>query len=249
MRIQKSIRRRVAACAGALLAVAGVVTMSATPAQAADPVPIGAGAPFGKGTPLANGTNTTADHCTIAAVGRDSANRLVALTAGHCARDTVSGELVGLYIDDQKVGQFVSAFDNSPNPQYLPGYYDFAFATLDESKVTVASQRGANVSAGLLGPTEMINTFTSICKTGMTTGYGCGTYIGNGGTNPRSHISTLSVAPGDSGGPMFTPGGKLVGIASKGTQGAPVSYYTDVRDASAYAASKGWVGGGFQPIG
>lgn len=230
------------------LAASALVMSSGAVAQADEArVVVGAGTTFGAGTTVADGTVTTADHCTVAAVGRDSANRLVALSAGHCAKDSVDGHLIELMVDGQQVGKFESHFDNSPNPQIFPGYYDFAFAVLDESKVTVQSENSANVSAGLPGPDEMINTFTKVCKSGLTSGFGCATYVGNGGTDPRTHISTLALSGGDSGGPLFTESGKLLGIASKGTGHAP-AYHTDVRDAADYAAENDWVGGGFQPI-
>lgn len=248
-----SLTRKLGRLALGALSVGVLAASASVPAQADEaraddgPVVVGAGTTFGTGTHLGNGTVTTADHCTLAAVGRDSANRLVALTAGHCAKDTVDGHLIELMVKGQKVGQFESHYNNTPNPQVFPGYYDFAFAVLDESKVTVASENRANVSGGLPAPDEKIGTFTRVCKSGLATGYGCAGYIGNGGTDPRTHITGHSLSGGDSGGPLFTESGKLLGIASKGTGIAP-SFHSDVRDAADYAAEHGWVGGGFQPI-
>lgn len=212
-------------------------------------VAVGAGVSFGKGTPVGpERVPTTADHCTIAAVGTDNQGNLVALSAAHCAVDSVTGKPIELWVEGQMVGQFESWKYTVPKGigRFGPGYYDFAFAKLDESKVLIASDRGANIGAGLLGDTEKILTGSTVCISGLTTGQKCGKYIGNGGTNPREHILGFSAKPGDSGGPLYTKDGHLLGIASRTMPG---SFYGDVRDAAAYAAAQGWVGGDFQPIG
>ncbi|MDN5892741.1 MAG: S1 family peptidase [Nocardioides sp.] len=187
-----------------------------------------------------------ADHCTITAVGRDAEDRLVTLSAAHCARDSVSGELIELWVDEQKVGQFVSAERTVPGlPGSLqPGYYDFAFAVLDESRVEIASERGADVSAGLPAEDAKVGTFTKVCKSGMTTGPDLWPLHRNRGTTPREHIVAVHMRPGDSGGPLYTEDGHPLRIASR----ILPNYFGDVRDALAYALSKGWVGGGFEPI-
>lgn len=224
------------------------------PVAPADPAPVGkigvgAGTSFGAGTPLGPGKiAATKDHCTIAAVGRDNQGALVALSAAHCAVDSVTGTPIELWVKGEKVGQFESWKYNVPEgaSRFTPGYYDFAFARLDESKVHIAPDRGANVSAGLLNPNEQILTGSNVCFSGLTSGKKCGGYVGDGGTTPREHVLSFSPKPGDSGGPLYTQDGKLLGIASRGIPGA---FYGDVRDAASYAATQGWVGGGFRPIG
>lgn len=230
----------------------GVVDPS--PANIAEPAPagkvtVGAGVSFGTGTPVGpDRTPKPFDHCTITAVGSDNLGNLVALSAAHCAIDSVTGQPIELWVEGQKVGQFESWKYTIPNGlmQFGPGFYDFAFARLDASKVHISSARGANVAAGLLAENDKIPGGFTVCISGRTSGQKCGKYLGDGRSHPREHVLGFAVRPGDSGGPLYTPDGRLLGIASRILPG---SFYGDVRDAAAYAASKGWVGGGFRPIG
>lgn len=219
-------------------------------AQAEVKVNIGAGSSYGKGTVFLNGTVAANDRCTIAAVGRDTNGRLLALTAAHCFRESVppNNILTDLYVQGVKVGTSVGRHYTGPlsGPVLLPGYYDFDFFAIDESKVTIGSERGANVSGGLA--TAKPNTFTTVCMSGWTSGKRCGWYIGDGGTNPRTNIVGIAVQQGDSGGPLYTADGKLLGTGGAGASGLNVAYYPDARDAVAYAIAQGWIGG-FTPIG
>ncbi|GAB2468765.1 hypothetical protein GCM10027265_17300 [Jatrophihabitans fulvus] len=219
-------------------------------ADAATTVTIGAGASFGTGTVFVDGSVSTSDYCTIAAVGKDPQGRLLALTAAHCTVETVApyAPVDGLWAQGQKIGTIAGRYQTASAGGVTPGYYDFAFYYLDASKVTIASQRGANVSGGLPAPTYHAGTFTQVCMSGLTSGQRCGNYIGDGGTNPRTHIVGITVQPGDSGGPLYTKNGLLLGIGSRGGTGLPAAYYSDVRDAVTYAVGHGFITG-FAPIG
>lgn len=241
-----------------VIAVLGSIvlaTMIPSVASAApNKVDLGAGSGFGIGT-LKTGSNipSKADHCTIAAVGRDLSGALVALTAAHCVMDGNTGNLIPLMKDGVKIGQFESAHITVPvdfstgsftSPSaLLPGKYDFAFARLDESLVNPISERGADISKGLLAPGQTVPFLSEVCKSGITSGKTCGGYVGEFG-KPGEHNAMVNAQPGDSGGPFYTADGYLVGITSRKIP----NYWTDVREASDYAASQGWLGGGFTPI-
>lgn len=243
--------QRIAAIVGAAVIALGSAVLSTGTAQAEVKVNIGAGSSYGKGTIFLNGTVATADRCTIAAVGRDTNGRLLALTAAHCFRESVppNNIITDLYVQGVKVGTSVGRHYTGPidGPTLLPGYYDFNFFAIDESKVTIGSERGANVSGGLAPVGFHPGTFTNVCMSGMTSGKRCGFYIGNGGTNPRTNIVGISVQSGDSGGPLYTADGKLLGTGGAGGTGVPAAYYPDARDAVTYAQAQGWIGG-FTPI-
>ena len=245
----RTMTRRLVAGAGAVAAGAALLLAGAGPAGAADAkVNVGAGVSFGTGTVFANGTVKQEDFCTRAAVGRDPQGRLLALTAAHCTVETVPGAppVDSLWVQGQKVGSIAGRYQTDSPGGVTPGYYDFAFYYLDESKVTIGSERGAVVTS-LPAPTFHPGTFTNVCMSGWTSGKRCGFYIGDGGTTPRTHIVGIAVQSGDSGGPLYTNDGKLLGIGSRGNSGAPAAFYTDVRDAVTYATGHGMITG-FTPI-
>lgn len=246
MRMTTRVRGWAVAATAAVLALG----VGAVPAQAATTVSVGAGASLGQGTVFANGSVSAVDFCTVAAVGRDAQGNLLALTAAHCTVETIApyAPVDGLWVKGVRVGTIAGRYQTPSAGGVVPGFYDFAFYRLDASKVTVASERGANVSGGLPAPTFHPGTFTQVCMSGWTSTKRCGNYIGDGGTTPRTHIVGISVQPGDSGGPLYTADGKLLGIGSRGGTGFPAAYYTDVRDAVTYAVAQGWITG-FTPIG
>lgn len=244
------VRARLGRWAGVAAAALLALGLGATPAAAATPVSIGAGSSLGQGTVFANGSVSPVDFCTIAAVGKDPQGRLLALTAAHCTVETIEPKapVDSLWVKGEKVGTIAGRHQTASAGGVVPGFYDFAFYYLDASKVTIASERGANVSAGLPAPTFHPGTFTQVCMSGWTSTKRCGNYIGDGGTNPRTHLVGISVQPGDSGGPLYTGDGKLLGIGARGGTGLPAAYYTDVRDAVSFAVAQGFITG-FTPIG
>ncbi|WP_026918606.1 S1 family peptidase [Gordonia shandongensis] len=179
----KRIRTAVLALSAAALAMAPAV--ASAPAEAAPKAAVGGGSGI-----IVNGKSA----CTMTAVGRDRAGRLVGLTAAHCGK---LGSRVGLERNRRagQVGRIVTA-----NPKL-----DYAVVLLDGSRVrpvrTVGKARITRVGT-------YPKPFSNVCKSGRTTGFSCGPTLTTGGRFVYNYVCS---APGDSGGPIMV-GSRLVGM-------------------------------------
>ncbi|MBH0779974.1 hypothetical protein IT779_27245 [Nocardia sp. NEAU-351] len=135
--------------------------------------------------------------CSLTAIGYDSANRLVGLTAGHCAP---TGAKLG---SEQGIAAgAVGVVAYSDNGEGL----DFAVLQFDPERVEPVRKVGATTIAGIGTPP---GPGTTVCSNGRTSGPGCGVVWGN--LDDSVTINQACSKPGDSGGPV-TVGDKLVGM-------------------------------------
>ncbi|MBF6385845.1 trypsin-like serine protease [Nocardia farcinica] len=175
--------------AAAAAVVAGVGTAVTGAAQAAP-----GGAVLGGGSGLIFENNSA---CSLTAIGYDNANRLVGLTAGHCA--PTGARLAAESALDAGVVGVVAYSDNGEG-------LDFAVLQLDPAKVTPVRTVGPTTINGL-GATPTPG--TTVCSNGRTSGSGCGVVWGN--LDETVTLNQACSKPGDSGGPV-TVGDRLVGM-------------------------------------
>ncbi len=136
--------------------------------------------------------------CTMTAVGRDRAGRLVGLTAGHCGG---IGSRVALQRNPRfgTIGRVVTRSAN----------YDVDVISLDASRVRgVRSVGKARIARIGTYPQP----FSTVCKSGRTTGFTCGPTLTLKGRYAYNYVCS---APGDSGGPILV-GNRVVGMLNGG---------------------------------
>ncbi|MGN5237988.1 serine protease [Rhodococcus sp. SJ-3] len=159
--------------------------------------------------------------CSVAAVGRDHANRLVAVTAGHCRQ---SGSALIWKVGEQHRGPVGIETDvastGSVDPIGFPTDEapDYAVLLLDDTKVrgsntSEPNDRGQRVvleSVGSLAPGD--SAVGVQCATGRTNGVACA----SGGMLVDENLmsSALLMKPGDSGGPLVRADtGEWIGLS------------------------------------
>lgn len=203
--------------------------------------------------------------CSIAAVGRDNAGRLVALTAGHC--------FIGQYVTPGtsgvwKVGEQAKGRIGTMTTVYSPGSTDFfgqptnnkpdyGVLLLDETKV-----RGSNTSevdaegqsVALTGLRPAWNTTGSgnigaVCNAGYSSKIRCsqpshGIIVGSNLINAYPNTDQ-----GDSGGALVDDQGRLVGITVGWNYTSyPPNVWQRIDKVLADLDSKASYGAGFTPI-
>ncbi|GAA5093211.1 S1 family peptidase [Nocardia iowensis] len=132
--------------------------------------------------------------CTLTTIGYDRQDRLVGLTAGHCAEIGMSVRAEGMP-NAGTVGT-VAAVDH---------HDDYAVLEFDRAKVIPIRQVAATVIGGIGTPPQQGDV---VCKNGRTSGYNCGVVW----DTHRWWFQNQSCSqPGDSGGPV-TIGDRLVGM-------------------------------------
>ncbi|MCM6774856.1 S1 family peptidase [Nocardia sp. CDC159] len=145
--------------------------------------------------------------CTLTAIGFDTADRLVGLTAGHCGQ--VGSRLLAEY--DPKAGVIGRITAKSED-------MDWAIIEFDPAKVVPTRSVAQSVinSVGA-GPAVGDN----VCKNGRTTGFTCGIVWE---THPMWFASHVCADHGDSGSPVLR-GDQLIGmvVAGKDFQVGPVT--------------------------
>ncbi|MFD0362625.1 hypothetical protein ACFQZZ_14355 [Nocardia sp. GCM10030253] len=173
--------------AAAAVVVAGIGLVGAGTAHAAGP------AVLGGSSGLVFDNNSA---CSLTAIGYDGADRLVGLTAGHCA--PVGARLAAEKALDAGVVGVVAYSDNGEG-------LDFAVLQFDPARVTPVRTVGPTTIAGLGG---IPGPGATVCTSGRTSGSDCGVVWGalEGAT-----INQSCSKPGDSGGPV-TVGDRLVGM-------------------------------------
>lgn len=213
----------------------------------------GTGIVFGHGEPV---TAERGAMCTLTAVGRDRAGRLVALTNAHCFYDNDGHQWLGdeVYVDrapmprstgsspagdpDLELGPIGKVVYISGGNPIFPGPngrgLDYAVILLDQAKVRPTATVG-EVTIERIGPPP--GPGTVVCKQGRSSGLTCGLKLFD--VTPY-FTHTIWAIPGDSGSPV-TVGRTLIGnlwIAGGGTSMVEV-----VKD----LAARGSIGAGFTP--
>ncbi|MBJ7290560.1 serine protease [Williamsia sp.] len=150
----------------------------------------------GSGIIVLKGGNS-ASACTLTTIGRDSAGRLVGLTAGHCGSvgQTVLSET---FSNKGAAGRIIVSNDS----------LDFDVIQFDANRVVpLRTVRGVTIRSIQTAAPQ----FPSVlCKTGRTTGQTCGiTFF----SDNQSHFSAVCVAEGDSGSPVVI-GDRLIGMVN-----------------------------------
>ncbi|MEV4237607.1 MULTISPECIES: S1 family peptidase [unclassified Nocardia] len=131
--------------------------------------------------------------CTLTTVGYDSADRMVGLTAGHCAE-------IGMSVQAETQGAGVIGTVAAVNRNN-----DFAVIEFDRTKVTPVRQIAQTFIGGIGAPPRPGDV---VCKNGRTSGFDCGVVWD---ARDWWFQSQLCSRPGDSGGPV-TLGDRLVGM-------------------------------------
>ncbi len=183
----KKLLALLAACAAMVMMVWGAGTASAKP-----DIFLGGGS----GIIILKGGNNAAA-CTLTTIGRDSTDRLVGLTAGHCGSvgQTVLSETYG---NRGAAGKIIVSNDA----------LDFDVIAFNPNRVVpLQSVRGVTIRSIQTSAPQ----FPSVlCKTGRTTGRTCGiTFF----SDNQSHFSAVCVAEGDSGSPLVI-GDRLIGMVN-----------------------------------
>ncbi|MEU0540675.1 S1 family peptidase [Nocardia sp. NPDC005978] len=163
-------------------------------ADAAPPVVLGGGS--GVHVEQLDDAGGTAD-CTLTAVGYDAADRLVALTAGHCGQ--IGSRIAAEYTRSGGIGVIVEKSEGN----------DWAVILLDPERVTPTRQVAQTVINGVGGPPRLGD---MACKNGRTTGYTCGLVWEAHNSYFRSQVCANH---GDSGAPVLV-GDRLVGMVVAG---------------------------------
>jgi hypothetical protein len=199
------------------LALAAAASPAPTASADTDQIVLAPGAPLAVvAAPLAPGEQTTAEACTLTAIGYDNEQRLVGLTAGHCARVgkvVYSEESSGLGV----IGKIVKIHHDMNHPAVADEAHpwvedlDFAVIEFNEEKVVPSSEvreGGRTIEVAEAGGEPEIG--DKVCKVGRTTGFTCGEVTE---VKDWAHAATFCTKEGDSGGPVFS-GDRVVGLVT-----------------------------------
>jgi len=235
--------KKIYAVLASLVLVAASWLVLAPSASAAPTVPVG------PGTGLSNtaGVTPSLSACSFAAIGRDSANRLVGITAGHCQLrvNAAPGTPVYKSTTGQQIGWFTNI--NSWSGGNPPGpVLDYAVIHLDENVVIPRSvSEDGQLTVNSIGNANLWN---NVCKNGIGTGNTCG--LVNGTSTPNKAFTSWALAgPGDSGGGAVLAGtGTLVGYVLGSNPTLTNFIYQKVQPVLADLTARGSFGAGFTPV-
>jgi hypothetical protein len=242
MRMSLSIKK----ISGAFLALIASVALMfgmVSPASAAPTVVVGPGT----GWATTVGALAPAS-CSITAVGRDSANRLVAISAGHCHRDPGStsypgtpGTPVYKTAGGQRIGELTDNHSYTAVPSPPSPNVDFQVILLDPNVVipSAVSEDGTVTVHSFGTATPLAN---GLCKDGISTGFTCGLVLGQ---SSNSYSSYAFAFGGDSGGATVRQGTDvLIGMVIGGPTTGPY-IYNKIQPVLNAINSSGKVGAGF----
>lgn len=235
MRLSSLRLRRSLPVLGLALLLLMTSVVAAAPAQAAPRAAVGGGTAIVLGGKAA---------CTMTAVGRDNAGRLVGLTAAHCGDP---GQLVVAERQPRAgtIGRVV----------LVNTKYDAAVIALDPARVQPVRSVG-NASIARVG--RMPGPGANVCKMGRTTGFTCGPVLAVSKIHSSSYVCGNS---GDSGAPVLQ-GNRLVGMLNGRQIVLGVAVHcvspavpiftpmvaTDMSDIVASLTRNGGIGAGFRPV-
>lgn len=166
--------------------------------------------------PLSPGEEVPAEACTLSAIGYDDEQRLVGITAGHCAR---IGRVV--YAESAsrigQIGQIVKVQHDMSHPAVADAQHpwtedlDFAIIEFDQDRVIPSAMLNAGgKTVGISEAGGQPSVGDRVCKAGRTTGLTCGvvTYV-----QDWEHAASFCTKEGDSGAPVFL-GDRIVGLVT-----------------------------------
>lgn len=202
--------------------------------------------------------------CSVAAVGRDRANRLVALTAGHCFTSPyVTPGTTGVWKANEapkgRIGTMTTVF--SPGSTDWFGFPtnakpDYGVIVLDETKVRGSNSsevdaEGQSVTVNATRPawnTIGNGNIGAVCNAGYTTKIHCsepthGIIVGS-----NLIQAYPSVGDGDSGGALVDNQNQLVGIAVGYYPGWPPNVWQRIDKVLLDLENKASYGAGFVPV-
>ncbi|WP_107654608.1 chymotrypsin family serine protease [Nocardia suismassiliense] len=173
--------------------------------------------------------------CTLTTIGRDSADRLVGLTAGHCGEP---GSVV--VVEGDPNGAAVGRF------AYSDRTLDYAVIEFDAQRVRPVRGVGGTTITDLGAPAQFP---TVVCKRGSTSGTSCGVVWGDVRATSTETWTQMCVMKGDSGAPVVV-GTTLVGMVNAylgvGCLGPQVG--TNISAITNDLNARGGVGAGYQPL-
>ncbi|WP_241665919.1 S1 family peptidase [Prescottella subtropica] len=196
--------------------LAATVAAAATLAPALTVTQVASAAPAGTGI-VSNGIAWTAhpdagpanplsmpDYCTLGAVGTDTLGNKIAISAGHCVSAVAGGATE--YPDGATVYRFGASGTEDPigTIAYRDPHVDYVVITLNPNAVLSAT--GPDVRLDGIGTPTLDGT---LCKAGARTGVTCGPILAQAATRIASAVAANG---GDSGGPAYIDGGRLVGM-------------------------------------
>lgn len=208
---------------------------------------------FGPGDSItSDGGPPAGSWCTVAAVGYDDLNNLVAITAGHCTTRPNQHQEVFLSgkTDIGAIGTYETIntiWPGFPSTQFpANSSKDYAVIKLDTNKITPRNTTPNGTLINAIGPAP-VPWRDIMCKYGQVSLTTCGLVMNYENTTIRSWATII---PGDSGGPV-TIDGKWVGLNSAvNPLVAPPFQFTGVEGILADIASQGpnTIGIGFEPL-
>lgn len=224
--------------AAAVTSLAYVPTANAAPTVSVGP---------GTGWSHRPGAQLSVNACSFTALGRDNANRLVAITAGHCHRNATtnqypgtSGQPVYKSVTGEQIGWFTDVYTwNGQNPPSLA--LDYQVIRLNENVVIPSStSENGDITVTSFGTASL---WQNICKNGISTGLTCGLI---NGTSANSYASWAFSGPGDSGSPAVKAGtGILVGYTIGSNATITNFVYNRIQPVLADMNARGSFGAGF----
>ncbi|CAM2809898.1 Serine protease [Prescottella defluvii] len=153
----------------------------------------------GPSNPLVN-----QEYCTLGVVGTDALGNKIAISAAHCVSAAAGGATE--YPDGAPVYRFGPT--GTGDPIGTIAYRDprIDYVVIELLPDAALSSNGPDVRIDGIGPSHPEG---ELCKAGVRTGLTCGPIYGQ----PALRINSFATANGgDSGGPAFIDGSKLVGM-------------------------------------
>jgi hypothetical protein len=206
-------------------------------------------------------TSTSTTNCTLTAIGYDSSNNLVGISAGHCAdnaatndptwanvtaeKDTDAG-VIGTVVYKVFAGHGLGIFSPQPNWNDAKNK-DYVVILFNKDKVVPQKTvGGVTISSVAPGSPAVL---TQVCKIGRTSGKTCG-MVARVNSPQTFDTQSMNSSGGDSGSPVVSSNGTLYGAVhgpvfigfSYGTQSMTMAPM--INDINA----RGGIGAGFTPV-
>jgi hypothetical protein len=204
---------------------------------------------------------TSTTNCTLTTIGYDNDNNLVGIAAGHCADNAAKSDttwssvksesapdagVIGTVVYKVFAGSGLGFFSKQPNWNDAKNK-DYAVILFNKNKVVPQKTVGTFTINSIAAGSPTIGTY--VCKMGRTTGNTCG-IVARINSQQTFDSRPLWSSGGDSGSPVITSDGKLLGAVhgpvfigfSYGTQALSINPIMDDINA------RGSIGAGFTPF-